>query len=186
MTPSDDRRARTRARLQAAALELFEQHGYDATTVAQVARAAGVTEMTFYRHFGSKEQVVVDDPSDPLIVAAVADQPPDLPPLVRAARGVRLAWRRLPITDDAPVRTRISLAARTPSLLPVMRASTAATEEGVAARLVADGTAPHEAAVAAAAVMAALMAGLVRWAGDDDASLADVVERTLDVVEAIS
>lgn len=186
MTAADDRRERTRARLQAAALELFEQHGYDSTTVAEVAKAAGVTEMTFYRHFGSKEQVVLDDPYDPLIVAAVAEQPPDLPPLVRAARGVRLAWRRLPITDEAPVRARIALVARTPSLLPVMRASTAASEEGVAARLVADGAVPHDAAVAAAAVMAALMTGLLRWAGDDDASLTDVVERTLDVVEALS
>ena len=48
-------RERTRARLLAAALDLFARQGYERTTVAQIAAAAGVTEMTFYRHFGSKE-----------------------------------------------------------------------------------------------------------------------------------
>ena len=59
--------ARTRAALMAAAFELFARQGYEQTTVAQIAEAAGVTEMTFYRHFGSKDQLLVDDPYDPLI-----------------------------------------------------------------------------------------------------------------------
>ncbi|MGI8625513.1 MAG: helix-turn-helix domain-containing protein, partial [Geodermatophilaceae bacterium] len=52
-----DRRTRTRERLSDAALDLFGVHGYDATTVAQIAAAAGVTEMTFFRHFRSKADV---------------------------------------------------------------------------------------------------------------------------------
>jgi len=95
---------RTRARLMVAAFELFSRQGYEQTTVAQIAAAAGVTEMTFYRHFGSKVQLLVDDPCDPLIAAAIAEQPVELPPLIRTVRGIRLAWRRLPITDEEPVR----------------------------------------------------------------------------------
>ena len=45
---------RTRARILTAAMDLFTRGGYEKTTVAQIAAAAGVTEMTFYRHFGSK------------------------------------------------------------------------------------------------------------------------------------
>ena len=161
---------RTRARLLAAAFELFARQGYEQTTVAQIAAAAGVTEMTFYRHFGSKVQLLIDDPYDPLIAQAIGEQPPGLPPLVRAVRGIRLAWRRLPITDDGPVRERVAIVASTPSLLPAMRASTAATETAIAEQLVADGADATDAAVAAAAAMAALMTGLMRWAVTDGGS----------------
>ena len=175
---------RTRARLMAAAFELFARQGYEQTTVAQIAAAAGVTEMTFYRHFGSKVQLLVDDPYDPLIAKAIGEQPAELPPLIRTVRGIRLAWRRLPITDEEPVRERVAIAAATPSLLPALRASTAATEKAISEQLVADGADPTEAAVAAAAAMAALMTGLIRWAVTDGGALGAAVERSLDVLEA--
>ncbi len=176
---------RTRARILTAALELFAAGGYEKTTVAQIAAAAGVTEMTFYRHFGTKDQLLVDDPYDPLIVAAIAEQPHSLPPLVRAARGVRSAWRNLPITDEQPVRQRLAIVAASPSLAPAVRAGTAATETAIADRLTSDGADPDDAAVAAAAVMAALMTGLLRWAAaGGDAPLSRAIERSLDVLES--
>ena len=175
---------RTRARLMVTAFELFARQGYEQTTVAQIAAAAGVTEMTFYRHFGSKVQLLIDDPYDPLIVKAISEQPAELPPLIRAVRGIRLAWHGLPITDEEPVRERVAIVAATPSLLPAMRASTAETEKAISEQLVADGTDPTEAAVAAAAAMAALMTGLTRWAVTDGGALGAAVERSLDVLEA--
>lgn len=45
-------------RLAQAALELYESQGYEATTVAQIAAAAGVTERTFFRHFPDKREVL--------------------------------------------------------------------------------------------------------------------------------
>jgi AcrR family transcriptional regulator len=45
-------------RLQGAALELFAKNGFDETTAAQIAEAAGVTERTFYRHFSDKREVL--------------------------------------------------------------------------------------------------------------------------------
>jgi AcrR family transcriptional regulator len=175
--------ARTRAGLMVAGFELFARQGYTETTVAQIAAAAGVTEMTFYRHFGSKDQLLIDDPYDPLIAAAIGEQPRQLPPLSRTVRGVRLAWRRLPITDEDPVRQRIAVVAATPTLLPALRASSAATETAIVEQLVTDGADPTEAAIAAAAVMAALMTGLINWAVTDDRALGDAVERSLDVLE---
>ena len=175
---------RTRTRILAAAMELFADRGYEKTTVAQIAAAAGVTEMTFYRHFGSKDQLLVDDPYDPLIVASIAAQPRDLAPLVRAGRGVRAAWRNLPITDEAPVRERLRIVAATPSLAPAVRAGTAATEAAIATQLTADGADVDDAAVASAAVMAALMTGLLRWGSAAGGSLSDAIERSLDVLES--
>jgi len=43
-----------------AALELFETHGVAATTIADIARAAGISDRTFFRYFSSKEETVLD------------------------------------------------------------------------------------------------------------------------------
>ena len=66
-----NRADRTRVALQRCALELFLRDGYDATTVAAIARAAGVSHMTFFRHFPTKESVLLDDAYDPIIAAQV-------------------------------------------------------------------------------------------------------------------
>ncbi len=47
-----------RRRLQEAALELYADRGYDATTVAAIAQRADVTERTFFRHFPDKREVL--------------------------------------------------------------------------------------------------------------------------------
>ena len=47
-----------RDRLQRAALELYSEHGFDQTTVAEIAQRAGLTERTFFRHFADKREVV--------------------------------------------------------------------------------------------------------------------------------
>jgi TetR/AcrR family transcriptional regulator, regulator of mycofactocin system len=51
-------RLRTAGEVEAAALELFERHGYDNTTVEQIAARAGVSSATFFRYFPAKEDVL--------------------------------------------------------------------------------------------------------------------------------
>ena len=66
-----------------AAWELFAAEGYEASTVAAIARAAGVSRRTFFRYFSSKEDVVVGT-SDALaedLLAALAARPRGEPPL---------------------------------------------------------------------------------------------------------
>ncbi|WP_406179411.1 TetR/AcrR family transcriptional regulator [Streptomyces sp. NBC_01006] len=48
----------TRERLERAALALFAEHGYDATTVPQIADRAGSTKSTFFRHYADKREVL--------------------------------------------------------------------------------------------------------------------------------
>ncbi len=55
------RRAETQRAIQAHAVRLLTERGYDATTVADVAEAAGVSPMTVYRHFPTKEDLVLVD-----------------------------------------------------------------------------------------------------------------------------
>jgi AcrR family transcriptional regulator len=49
---------KARERLEQAALELYGEHGFDQTTVAEIAQRAGLTERTFFRHFADKREVL--------------------------------------------------------------------------------------------------------------------------------
>lgn len=159
----------TRARLQREALRLFAEQGYDATTTAQIAAAAGVTQMTFFRHFSAKELVVVDDPYDPAIATAVASQPADLPLLERVRRGLLAAWGEVAGVEDPGFRERLRIGTTHPGLRARMRENTRVTEEAITAALVDTGATRFEAAVASAAVLGALTAALLLWAEDPDA-----------------
>lgn len=50
----------TRERLQKAALDLFENRGFEETTASDIAREVGLTERTFFRHFSDKREVLFD------------------------------------------------------------------------------------------------------------------------------
>jgi AcrR family transcriptional regulator len=56
----DARRRRTHEAILASAARLFEAQGFAGTTVAEVARAANVSERTFYLHFPTKEDLLFD------------------------------------------------------------------------------------------------------------------------------
>ena len=60
----------TRTRLRACGIRLIATHGYEKTTAQDIAAAAGVSTMTFFRHFPSKEDVVLGMPPDSDDVAA--------------------------------------------------------------------------------------------------------------------
>ena len=48
----------SRGRLEQAAFALYGEHGFDETTVAEIAERAGLTERTFFRHFADKRDVL--------------------------------------------------------------------------------------------------------------------------------
>jgi AcrR family transcriptional regulator len=75
------KKAKTRAAIRDHALRLFEERGYAATTVDQIVEAADVSQSTFFRYFPTKEDLVLADDFDPLVVAAMRAQPADLDPI---------------------------------------------------------------------------------------------------------
>jgi len=75
------KKAKTRAAIRAAAMRLFEEQGWAATTVEQIAEAAEVSPSTFFRYFPTKEDVVLTDDYDPAMIAALHAQPAGLHPV---------------------------------------------------------------------------------------------------------
>ena len=90
-----------RGRLEQAALELYIERGFEQTTVAEIAKRAGLTERTFFRYFADKREVLFSGAGalQDLLVSAVADAPDSTAPIdavaaALAAAGALLQERR--------------------------------------------------------------------------------------------
>jgi AcrR family transcriptional regulator len=79
-----------KGRLGVAAMELFEERGFEATTVADIAARAGLTKRTFFRYFGDKREVLFAgaEALREKFVAAIAAAPADAGPLDAIAAGL--------------------------------------------------------------------------------------------------
>src|SRR5690606_34050809 len=88
--------------------------------------------MTFFRHFPSKDSVLLADPYDPLIADAIIRQPVHLSPLAAAIRAISESWRAVPPPASEEVRDRLRIVSRTPTLRGAIARNNAATEEVIA------------------------------------------------------
>ncbi len=72
-----------RGRLAEAALELYVERGFEQTTVAEIAKRAGLTERTFFRHFADKREVLFWGQSElrELLVKSIAAAPDSAAPM---------------------------------------------------------------------------------------------------------
>ncbi len=77
-------------RLMGAAIELFDERGYDATTVAEIAERAGLTKRTFFRYFADKREVLFSgaDELQALWLEGIAAAPADATPLAIVTAGL--------------------------------------------------------------------------------------------------
>ncbi|GII24893.1 TetR family transcriptional regulator [Planosporangium mesophilum] len=113
------RKLQTRAALEAAALRLFAERGYERTTVEDIADAADVAVRTFFRYFSSKRHVLFGDVAHTIagrLRAALAERPAGEPPV----DAVRAALDAVDIDEDqyAPIVARLRLVRQLPELLP--------------------------------------------------------------------
>ncbi|MER5263744.1 helix-turn-helix domain-containing protein [Actinosynnema sp. NPDC002837] len=171
------RRAETRRLIQSRAMRLFVEHGYDATTVTDVARASGVSPMTVYRHFPTKEDLVLHDRYDDLLAERVAARPADEPVVLRIGRTLVDATRSLvgpaegaPSAERDLLLARLRLMVDTPALRARHLDSQYATQKAVVDAVLGDTPDPEaefRAQAAAGACLAALHVALVRWARED-------------------
>lgn len=105
-----------RERLVVAAVDLFTEQGYDATTVAEIAERAGVTRSTFFRHFTDKREVLVagQETLSGLLAEGVAAAPREATPLQAVAAGLERASAAMgPLNRDLGPRLKAAVAAST-------------------------------------------------------------------------
>jgi AcrR family transcriptional regulator len=166
-------RHRVRRELATAAMHLFASQGYEATTVDEIAAAAGVARRTFFRHFRSKEEAIFPDHDDTLVrVAEVLDSAdPREHPLDTVCRGITEVLRMYAESPEVSVE-RYRLTREIPILREREIASVARYERLFTRYLLGhfDEAAHHDgdddpllAEVAASAVVAAHNHVLRRW-----------------------
>jgi AcrR family transcriptional regulator len=114
------KKAKTRAAIQHEALRLFREHGYEATTVEQIAQAAEVAVSTLFRYFPAKEELVLTDTYDPLIIDAIRAEPPALDPVGAVRAGLKSIFAAISQEELADLRERATLAVTIPELRAAM------------------------------------------------------------------
>jgi len=110
------KKLKTHLAIQGEAMRLFREQGYEGTTVEQIADAAEVSHTTFFRYFGSKQDVVLHDALDPLAFAALEEQPAGLTPIEALRRALREVYAGLSADDLAAQMERTKLIRATPEL----------------------------------------------------------------------
>lgn len=162
--------ANSRGRLQEAALALFAERGFDQTTAAQIAEAAGLTERTFFRHFADKREVLFGG-SDLLghqVVAAVMGAPKDDSPLEAVERGLDAAAAMLGQGRRDLARRRQNVIANNPDLREREFAKLADYSAAIAAVLRDRGVGEPQATMAADVGATILRVALQKWSNDRD------------------
>ncbi len=162
--------------IQAVALDLFEQHGFQQVTVEQVAEAASVSPSTVYRYFATKEGLVLRDEFDDQILESMAtllDEGSNPVDALMAAL-TTVADRHFTQQRDETLR-RTRLIMEVPSLRGAMLLRLAEVSEIGATLLIRTGRyAEADARVIAASLLHLVMAAFATWAdGGGEESFVD-------------
>jgi AcrR family transcriptional regulator len=173
------KKAATKQSIQEHALRLFVEKGYDATTVDEIAAAAGVSHMTFFRYFPRKEAVVEYDEYDPLLEELVARRPPNEAPLAALHNAIREGLEKILATDRDALLTRTRLVLHNPVLRSRNMVAQDETRDLFARALArrAGLAEPNLAAtVQASAALGALAPAIMAWAERDGEDLIALID----------
>ncbi|WP_382306786.1 TetR/AcrR family transcriptional regulator [Herbiconiux sp. UC225_62] len=173
------------ARLHDAALELFLENGFAATTVPQIAERAGLTTRSFFRYFSDKREVLFSGEEElPAIVARMfADADADLSPLDVARQGFRtIVFPRLvEFRDELVVRRQIVKS--DPGLQERELRKLAILHEAATTALMHRGLSRLDAEIAGRMAVTVYDVTVESWLADDArGSLDDLLETVLDAV----
>ncbi len=180
-----------RTAIQREALRLFSDQGFEATTVEQIAEAAGVSTATFYRYFTSKEDSVVTDEYDPIFVQSFMERPSD-EPLIDAVRvmmtGIVVHYI---VRDRDLLVARHALKRKTPALAAAFFEEQARSQEMFAALIARHVRRPPDdldVRVACGALSGALHEAFAYWfakgAKGGEKSLSELISHAIDRVES--
>ena len=175
------KKAATLRRIQDHAMRLFLDKGYEATTVEEIAAAAGVSHMTFFRYFPTKDDVALTDDYDPMIADLIAARPPDEPSVEKIRHALVDGLAQVYAADREAMLIRNRLVCRTPALRARLWESQDAAQQLITQALAIHPghleTALRTRVVAAACLAAATTAVLTWEEGDGSAELPDLINQ---------
>ncbi|MGY5777817.1 TetR family transcriptional regulator [Rhizobium sp. LEGMi135b] len=161
------KRRQTRERIESAALRLFLERGFEATTIEDITEAADVSKRSFFDYFPSKEEVVAawQDGFARELIGAVAAQPEDAS-IVEVIEAAVNSALRTAIADPQSLAL-AALIRNTPALCARDQLKYAKLEKKLADALFARGSSSQEErfrlGMLAAAVVTMLRIGGERW-----------------------
>jgi AcrR family transcriptional regulator len=175
-------------RLVAAAITLFDEQGYDATTVAEIAERAELTKRTFFRYFSDKREVLFSgsEELERRWVEAVAAAPPDASPLAMVTAGFDAVAEMFEERHAfAGVRARIVNANPELQERELIKLQTLAG--GLAKALVARGVSHNAAIIASQAGVTVFHVGFARWVTQDDpAAFKRLMDESLEELRGVT
>ncbi|WP_432049130.1 TetR/AcrR family transcriptional regulator [Streptomyces asiaticus] len=110
------KKIQTRQAIRRAAYRLFTEQGYDATPVDRIAEAADVSPSTVFRYFPTKEDIVLSDEYDDVLLAALRDRPLDEPPVASLRRVLLDLFRQFAGDERQEMLVRLTLIRQVPGL----------------------------------------------------------------------
>jgi AcrR family transcriptional regulator len=177
-----------RGRLERAAMELYLERGYEQTTVTEIARRAGLTQRTFFRHFADKREVLFAGSGHllELVVKTLASAPESARPIDAVATAIEAAGAALQERRDYS-RQRQAVIAANPELRERELIKLASWSAMLADALRGRGVADPAATLAAEAGVAVFRIAVERW--HEEASEADLpylIRDSFDELKAVT
>jgi AcrR family transcriptional regulator len=177
----------SQGKLRQAAFALYAERGFDNTTVAEIAKRAGVTERTFFRHFADKREVLFagSDALQAAFVRAVATAPESVTPLDAVAAGLEAAATQLP--DRETARQRQTIIAANPELQERELIKFASISAAVSDTLRRRGLQEPAASLTAELASAVFRIAFERWIDDhNERELPELIRESLDQLQALT
>jgi len=182
------KKEKTRRTIQEEALKLFANQGYDATTIDQIAEASEISPSTFFRYFATKEDVVLQDDYDPVLIRMFVEQPPELGPVAALRKTLHDMFEALYPADREQLLLRAKLQLSTPALrarLMTTQMGTANVLAGAVAQRTGLDEDDLEVQAFAGAMIGAVLPALVRWVSSEGrASLPELADICLAQLES--
>ncbi|QYX77809.1 TetR/AcrR family transcriptional regulator [Streptomyces akebiae] len=181
------KKIKTRETIRSALYALVREQGYDATTIEQIADRAEVSPSTVFRYFPTKEDIVLTDEYDPLLLEELRARPADEPWQDSVRQVMREAVRSGVEEDAEGARLRTRLMVQVPAVRSRMRESMSVTGRVLRTAIgERTGRDPDslEVRVWAMSLLAGLMETSLHWAENDHRDdFGDLVDRTLNILQ---
>jgi AcrR family transcriptional regulator len=175
-------------RLIVAAITLFVERGYDDTTVAEIAEAAGLTKRTFFRYFSDKREVLFKGSEELMAcwIDGVEAAPADAGPMAAVAAGLdRVAGLFEGRHPGARLRSRV--VAENPELQERELIKLQTLAGAIAGALRARGVSPTASVLASQAGVTVFHVGFAHWvAQNDPAALGRLMHEALAELRALT